>query len=131
VLSLLRADDDRLICPRVAVARSFVGRLRGLMGRAALAPDEGLYLPGTNSIHMLFMRFPIDCVFLGNETDGGARPVVAMRRRLPPWRGVVWYVPKAKGAVEMPAGALDEAGLEVGQLVRLVGLDARRAITNR
>jgi len=89
------------------------------MGRSQLAPDEGLYLPGTNSIHMFFMRFPIDIVFLGKPAADGALPVLAVRHGLRPWRGVVWWVRGAKGAIELPAGALEAAGMRVGDLVRL------------
>ena len=42
------------------------------MGRASLAPDEGLYLP-VNSIHMLFMRFAIDALFVGAADSAGRR----------------------------------------------------------
>jgi len=89
------------------------------MGRARLQPGEGLFLPGTNSIHMLFMRFPIDCLFVGPAQEDGSRRVVAIHRGLPPWRGVVWYVRGAKGVVELPAGTCEEANLSVGDLVRL------------
>jgi uncharacterized protein len=88
------------------------------MGRKHISPDGALYLPGTNSIHMFFMRFAIDCLFLGEADAGGLQPVVAVRRALPPWRGVVWYVRGAKGVVELPAGALDRAGVNVGDLVK-------------
>ena len=89
----------------------------GLMGRRALAEDEGLYLPGTNSIHMLFMRFPIDCVFVGAEDADGSREVVGIREQLAPWRGVVWWVRGAKGALELPAGAINKTGIKVGARV--------------
>ncbi len=95
-----------------------MARLRGLMGRSHLAADQSLYLVGTNGVHMLFMRFPIDCIFLGEAQRDGSRPIVALRHRLLPWRSVVWYVRGAKGAVELPAGTLDEADLRVGDLVR-------------
>ena len=89
------------------------------MGRSPLATGEGLYLPGTNSIHMLFMRFPIDCMFVGAPRADGSREVVAVRERLAPWRGVVWWVRRARGAVEMPAGTLATAGVRRGDYVRL------------
>jgi uncharacterized protein len=88
------------------------------MGRSELPVGHALYLPGTNGIHMLFMRFPIDCLFLGDADGEDAQPVVAIRRALPPWRGVVWYVRGAKGVVELPAGALDQAGVRVGDVVK-------------
>ena len=42
----------------------------------------GLWLTGTNGIHMMFMRFPIDAVFLGKPDPGrdGARTVVSVHR---------------------------------------------------
>jgi uncharacterized protein len=104
---------------RLAEARSFFARFRGLMGRASLAPGEGLFLPGTNSIHMLFMRFPIDCLFLGAPRPDGTREIVGMREHLAPWRGVVWWARGASGAVEVSAGSLAAAGLRRGDYVRL------------
>ena len=118
--SLLRAGPDApAITARVAVARSFWGRFRGLMGRASLAHDEGLYL-ATNSIHMLFMRFPIDALFLGAPDGEGVRHVVASRPALRPWTGLVLPVGGAEGVLELPAGAIERAGLTVGDAVRLV-----------
>ncbi|CAN5753329.1 DUF192 domain-containing protein [soil metagenome] len=118
-LSLRTVPEGRLVSPVVALADSFLARLWGLMGQSELPPGHALYLPGTNSIHMLFMRFAIDCLFLGTPAADGTQRVVALRRALPPWRGVVWYVRGAKGVVELPSGALHEAGLSVGDLVKL------------
>jgi uncharacterized protein len=117
-LSLRTARRDSLVAAQVVVAGSFFARFRGLMGRASLPPGHALYLPGTNGIHMLFMRFAIDCLFVGEADGEDAQPVVAIRRALPPWRGVVWYVRGAKGVVELPAGALDQAGVGVGDMVK-------------
>jgi len=94
------------------------------MGRGALTPGEALWLPGDTSIHMLFMRIPIDAVFLSpvvpDDEDQGRRPgwrVVEIRPRLPPWTGVVWYVRTARGCLELEAGAAERAGLRVGDVV--------------
>ncbi len=103
----------------MSTASTWISRARGLMGRRALAPDEGLFLPGTNSIHMLFMRFPIDCLFVGAPRTDGSREVVGVREQLAPWRGVVWWVRGARGTVELPAGSLAEAGVRRGDYVRL------------
>jgi uncharacterized membrane protein (UPF0127 family) len=109
-----------VVASRVLAAASWWGRFRGLMGRASLPADEGLWLPGVGSIHMMFMRFPIDCAFLGAEGADGAREVVAVRHSLPAWRGIVWTARGAKGVVELPAGALERSGTLVGDRVRLV-----------
>jgi uncharacterized protein len=102
---------------RVEVAGSWLSRLRGLIGRRGLGPGEGLYLPDTSSIHMLFMRFAIDCLFVGAPRTDGSRQVVAVRQRLAPWTGVVWWVRGARGVVELPAGSLAASGLKLGDYV--------------
>jgi hypothetical protein len=117
-IELSRADDGGHLW-RVEVASSWLARLRGLIGRSRLVPGEGLYLPGTNSIHMLFMRFAIDCVFVGSRGADGTAPVVAVHERLAPWRGVVWWVRHAKGAIELPAGSAAHAGVKPGDYLRL------------
>ena len=112
-----RVDGERLW--ELDVAGSWGARLRGLIGRRSLAAGEGLYLPGTNSIHMFFMRFAIDCVFVGAPRANGVHEVVGVSHRLRPWLGVVWWVRGARAAVEVPAGSVDAAGLGRGDLVRL------------
>ncbi len=93
----------------------------GLMGRAALAHDAGLWLPGTNGIHMMFMRFPIDAVFLSRpkpERDG-AQAVVSVHRGLRAWTGLVPLVRGAYGVLELPVGTIERSGTAVGDLVVL------------
>lgn len=108
------------------VARSFWSRLRGLMGRRPLARGSGLYLAG-NGIHMFFMRFPIDAVFLSRPGPAGERQVLAVRTGLAPWRGLVPYVRGAAGVLELPAGTVGESGTAVGDVVVLEGLSAPQA----
>lgn len=108
-----------LVAGRVSVADTFWTRFLGLMGREALAPGEGLWLVGVNNIHMLFMRFAIDCAFLGPADVDGLRKVIAIRQRLPAWRGVVWYVRGAAGVVELPVGSLAQSGTVVGDRLSL------------
>jgi len=101
------------------LGESFWARFRGLMGRTPLPQGAGLWLPGSPSIHMLFMRFPIDCVFLGAEGSDGSRRVVGLRRALRPWTGVVWWVRGGAGVIELPVGAIDASGTEMGDAVTI------------
>ncbi len=104
------------LAERLEVGSSFWAKFMGLMGRAALPDGDGLWLPGENGIHMLFMRFPIDVVFVAPPSSGrdGSRRVLSVRRAVRPWRGVVWRVSGAKGVLELPAGTIDESGTAVG-----------------
>jgi uncharacterized membrane protein (UPF0127 family) len=102
---ITRRGDGRVVCARCAVADSFWSRFRGLMLRRSLAADEGMLFGGTSSIHMFFMRFPIDAVFCDDELR-----VVKIVRDLRPWR--LAGARGAKSALELAAGAAGD--LEAG-----------------
>lgn len=70
------------MCRRCGIADTFWTRFRGLMGRRQLDADEGLFFRPGGSVHTMFMRFPIDVVFL----DGDLR-VLKVVPSLKPWRG--------------------------------------------
>jgi uncharacterized membrane protein (UPF0127 family) len=107
------------LADHLEIAVGLWGKFRGLMGRPGLPSGDGLWLPDSNGIHMMFMRFPIDAVFVGRAAADGSRPVVALRRTLRPWTGIVWYVRGAHGVLELPAGAIDSSGTQVGDLIGL------------
>jgi hypothetical protein len=110
-----------VLADRLENGSSFWAKFMGLMGRSSLPRGDGLWLPGENGIHMLFMRFAIDAVFVSPPTSasGGPRRVLAVSRALPAWRGVVWRVGGAKGVLELPAGTIDETGTAVGDEVAI------------
>ena len=117
-MRIRRIGDDAVVCPELVLGQSFAQRFRGLMGRSEVDPDEGLYLP-SSSIHMMFMRFPIDALFLSKADAAGQRKVVGMRQSLPAWRGIVMPVRGAEGVVEMEAGAIARHGVSVDDRVVL------------
>ena len=102
-------------------ARGLWGRFMGLMGRASLDPGDGLWLTGTNGIHMMFMRFPIDAVFLArpNAAHDGAQTVLSVHAGLRAWTGLVPLVRGAYGVLELPVGTIERTGTVVGDLVAL------------
>ena len=89
------------------------------MGRAALPAGDGLFLTGTNGIHMFFMRFPIDAVFVGKAGSDGARRVLSVHRRVRPWIGLVPLVRGADGVLELPVGRHRRQRDRPGDSVRL------------
>jgi hypothetical protein len=108
-----------VVADRLEAGESFWAKFMGLMGRPALAPGEGLWLPEGNGIHMMFMRFPIDCVFVGRPNGDGTRPVVAVRERLAAWTGLVPLVRGAHGVIELPVGAVASSATRVGDRIAL------------
>ncbi|HEY7590986.1 MAG TPA: DUF192 domain-containing protein [Candidatus Limnocylindrales bacterium] len=111
----------RVLAARLETAAGLWAKFLGLMGRAALGDGAGLWLPASNGIHMMFMRFPIDAVFVGRADDRGARHVVSVHRSLRPWLGIVPLVRAADGVLELPAGTIDATGTAVGDVIALEG----------
>jgi uncharacterized membrane protein (UPF0127 family) len=108
-----------LLAGELEVADSLFAKFMGLMGRPGLGEGAGMWLTGTNGIHMMFMRFPIDAVFLGRPLGGadGARPVLSVHRGLGAWTGLVPLVRGAAGVLELPVGTIARTGTVVGDEV--------------
>ena len=87
-----------IVGARIRVARSLVDRTVGLLATARLEPGEGLWIERSPSIHMFFMRFAIDAVFVA--ADGRVTKIAA---NLKPWR-VVWWARGARDCLELAAG---------------------------
>lgn len=83
-------------------------RFKGLMMRKEMPPGQALFLHETNSIHMCFMRFPIDAVYVDKQ-----KSIVKIVRNLPPWTGISACL-KANSVLEMKAGEAERLGLAVG-----------------
>jgi len=98
---------------RCRLARSLRDRTVGLLGTSELPGGQGLWIEGAPSIHMFFMRYPIDAVFVD-----GRGTVVRIVERLRPWRIVAW-ARGARDCLELPAGAARVAGINVGDELRL------------
>ena len=112
---------DTILASSVETAASVWGRFLGLMGRRSLPAGRALWLPGDNGIHMFFMRFPIDAVFLAKPAADGSRAVVAAKRGVRPWIGLVPFVRGASGVLELPAGTIAASGTTAGDVIRFGG----------
>ena len=97
----------------VIIADSFLARFAGLMLRQKLPPATGLLLAPCNSVHMCFMRFAIDVVYLDKDFT-----VIKVAKGLKPWIGLS-MCRKAWAVFEMSAGEADICGLKVGK--KLIG----------
>jgi uncharacterized membrane protein (UPF0127 family) len=93
---------------RVRTARTFLSRLAGLLGTAAIAEGEGLWIVPCRGVHTVGMRYPIDVAFL--DARG---VVVGILEGLPPNR-LGRGVRDARGALELRAGTLAATGTAPG-----------------
>ena len=86
--------------------------LESYLRRGGLESGEGLLLRPAGSVHMFFMRFPIDVVFLSR--DGEVLKIVSDLR---PWRTA--GARRAKSALELGAGEAERHGIRVGSRLDL------------
>jgi len=110
----LETAEGSVVAEHLEIADGFLRRGLGLMFRRELPAGHGLALRPCNSIHMFFMRFPLDVAFLDREGR-----VVRAYHGIRPWR-VSRIVRGARTAIELPAGTLDAAGVERGAVLRVV-----------
>ena len=86
-------------------------RLVGLLGRGGLEPGGGMVLEPCDSVHTLFMRFPIDVMVLSAEGE-----VLRVAPDMGPWR-MFWPVRLGRAVVELPAGTIARTGTACGDRV--------------
>lgn len=87
-----------VVADRIDRCDTATTRAKGLLGRDSLGPGEGVWIVPCAMVHMFFMRFPIDVVFI----DRGLR-VRRVAEGLKPWRLSPW-VYSAHSVLEMAAG---------------------------
>jgi uncharacterized protein len=103
----LRREDGTIVCERCLLAETALTRMRGLLGRRSLPSGEGILLKPASSVHMAFMRFAIDAVFLDRDMR-----VVKIAADLKPWRAA--GARGSKSVLEIPAGEAERRGVTVG-----------------
>ena len=101
----------------IQVADTGPTRQKGLLGRAGLAPGEGLWIVPCEAIHMFFMRFAVDAIFVDRQ-----RRVVKDVRDLRPWRMAIGW--RARSVIELPVGTIDATGTEKGDQLEITAQDA-------
>ena len=98
----------------IIVANSFLTRFAGLMFRQNLPTETGLFLAPCNSVHMCFMRFAIDVVYVDKEYT-----IIKVVKNLKPWLGLS-MCSRARATLEMTAGEAERCGCAAGKKLALV-----------
>ncbi|VGO17109.1 hypothetical protein PDESU_05704 [Pontiella desulfatans] len=98
---LINDGSDAILVEKLILAESTPALMRGLLGRASLPADTGMLLRPCRSIHMWFMRFPIDAAFLDQEMR-----VLKVARNLRPWQ-LAFAPRKTHCVLETASGVLE------------------------
>lgn len=96
----------------VGIADSFHLRLRGLLGRD-FSRFDGLLIRPCADIHTMFMKYPIDVLFVNNDGE-----IVRIAAQVKPWVPFIG-AKNSKVVIELPAGRAEEWALHAGDCVSI------------
>lgn len=99
-MEIIHKTTNETIAKNAKLANSMLERMLGLMFKKEMKNMDALILEPCNSIHNMFVRFPLDVIFLSRSNK-----VVKIIRNFKPWRISGIYL-RAYRVVEMPAGKL-------------------------
>ncbi|MGI6705389.1 MAG: DUF192 domain-containing protein [Clostridia bacterium] len=98
-MKIIDVTSGKIIGDRIQLANRFLPRLKGLMFRDHLDPGEGILLYPCNSIHMFFMKIPLDILFLDEDMV-----VLKQINGIKPWQ-ISTIVKNAKYVLELGYGS--------------------------
>lgn len=116
---LINQTNKSVVCSRVVFAKTAFEKCRGLMFREkksfdyALVFDFGRASKRAAAIHMLFVFFPIDVVYL---RDGN---VVDLYRGVMPFTPHLAPKARADTLIELPQGAIWHSGIKMGDKINI------------
>ncbi len=112
-MKVVNQTKNTVIAENAVLADTFLSRMVGLLKHERLDKGEGLVITHCNSIHMFFMRFAIDVIFLDKNDK-----VVGLVPNIPPNRLSKIYF-SAVRAVEVPVGVIPATQTEVGDTITI------------
>lgn len=117
-VKIINVSKNTILAERAEIADTFWPRLKGLLGRKQLDPKTGLILKTCTSIHTLFMRFPIDAVFVDSKNR-----IIKTYHALPAWRlSAILF--NSAFCIELPAGTLLASRSEARDYVQIIPFSA-------
>ena len=99
-------NENNLI-PKGLYAKSYLSRIKGLMGSENLNIDCGLLIPNCRQVHTFFMNYPIDIIFLDSNNK------IIHIQTLNPWKISKW-MRQAKKVLEVSKGFAKKNNLKNG-----------------
>lgn len=110
-MGIINQTRNAVLAQNVRKANTPWLRMRGLLGQKALLDGEAMVIEPCNSVHMFFMRFAIDVVFISRNNV-----VVGCCCNLKPFQlsPVFW---DSYCAIELPAGKIESTQTQIGDKV--------------
>jgi uncharacterized membrane protein (UPF0127 family) len=103
----------KVIADKARIAQDYKSRSIGLLCRKSLKDGEALLIKPCNSIHTLFMHFPIDVAFLNKRGK-----VVGIIKGMGPWR-LASCIFKGYMTLEMPIGTIEKYSIKIEDFITI------------
>ena len=111
-MHIINQNREKSLATHGRLANTFWLRLRGLLGRKLLQEGEGLVLVGEKSIHTLFMKFPIDVLYIDRNYQ-----VIRVDENMVPYR-LGPLVTQSAYVLEVPVGTIAATDTRVGDQLK-------------
>ena len=108
---IINTTKNTTIAREGAMADTFFARMTGLLGRKTLKKGEALVITKCQSIHMFFMRFAIDVIFIDKNSM-----TVGLVKSIKPFRMSPYFF-KACSAIELEAGTIERTKTLIGDQI--------------
>src|SRR5262245_35927874 len=112
-MKAINTTRNKMLASTLSVADTFGSSLLGLMGRRCLPLGAGLWIVPCQSVHSMWMRFPIDVVFLSRQQS-----IIHLVENMKPFR-ITKYVSAAESVMELPASTIATTQSQIGDRVEI------------
>ncbi len=110
-MRIINKTKDFVLAEEGHFANTMFTRIKGLLGKKALPIGQALILARCNSIHTMFMKFPIDVLFVDKDYR-----VIKIITSFAPFRISGIYL-RASFTIELPAGIVESSSTSVGDII--------------
>jgi uncharacterized membrane protein (UPF0127 family) len=119
-MKAINVTQNKTLASSLSVADTFLGSLLGLMGRRHFPMGAGLWINPCQSVHSMWMRFPIDVIFLDKQ-----KSIVHLITNMKPFR-ISRHISRAKSVLELPASTIIETQTQLGDQVEITEGQSKR-----
>ncbi len=112
-MTIINVTRSTTLATKAAIAKTPAARMQGLLGRDSLAAEEALVITQCRSIHMFFMKFPLDVIFINKQGK-----IVGLCPQIKPFHlSPIFFL--AQDAIELPVGTIAQSQSKIGDFLQI------------
>jgi uncharacterized membrane protein (UPF0127 family) len=112
-IKIINSKNNEILGDKIVYANTTYKRFIGLMGKKELNKGEGVFLTPCNSIHMMFMKLPLDIIFLDRKNK-----IIHITENIKPWK-ISRIVFMAQSVLEIPVGTILNTDSKIGDTLSI------------